>query len=228
MYKKTILFIALLLFFTYLHCTKVLFIENETLAPRDDENSISFVLMKSIMEQLGLEFEYAFVEHLEAMQSIDDAENVIIFPYIIPRNMSNRILVSDTLHVINHKVFYNERLYGHVEVNNLRDLQTYIIGSYALYPYEVEFRRAGLTVLYSNNNQESMQRLVNQEVGFVIEELNTGIGYLENTEGAQKINIKIHDIDLFPLPLFVVAAHANQDAANVISQINDLIRNRRE
>ena len=224
MKKKLILTTIILITITFISATKVLFIKHETFATPEDNNNLSYNLMKNIMEKLNIDFQYEYVEHLEAMQAIDDQENVVIFPYFRPRNMSVRILLSDTLYVSTQKIFYNSRLYGHVEVNALQDLRSYIVGSYPRHPNEIDFRRAGLTVHYSPNNQESMQKLTNQNLAFVIEEPILGNRYLQNTEGMHKDYIKIHDIDLFPIPIFAIAPVANKDAAEVIERINNLIK----
>ncbi|MCL2064539.1 MAG: hypothetical protein FWG98_09230 [Candidatus Cloacimonetes bacterium] len=225
--KKEIYIFAFMLFcLPFLFATKVLFIPNEPFAIEGDNDTISFHLMKNIMERLGIVFEYEYVARLDAMQRIDDEENIIIFPYIRPRNMSNRILLSDTLYVSTHKVFYNTRIYDYLEIGSLGDLRTYIIGSHAGYPFEPDMRRAGLTVFYSHNNLESMQRLINQDVGFVIEEKIKGLKYLSDIEVEGRTNIGFYDLDLFPIPLFIAAPIRNEEAALVISQINHLIEER--
>ena len=227
MTKKINIFTLFLISLSILCASKVLFIPNDHLDTIEDKDHIAFHLMKNIMEILNVDFEYEYVTHLEAMQRIDDEENIIIFPYMRPRNMSNRILLSDTLYVATHKVFYNTRIYDYLEINELTDLKTYVVGSYPRYPFETNLRRAGLTVFYSNNNQESMQRLVNQEVVFVIEERKKGLDYLVETEGSHKMNISYYDIDLFPIPFFVAAPIRNHEAALMIDQINLLIQDRK-
>jgi len=224
--KKIIAFVICLFSLSIVTATRVVFIENYPYSTRADNNNISFFLMENIFKRLGLNFEYEYVSHSRAMQMIDEERDVVIFPFIRPRNMSIRILLSDTLYVRTHKVFYDSRIYSHLEINRLEDLRTYITGSHPQYPHETALRIAGLTVHYSHDNAESMQKLVDQQISFVIEERIRGLRYLEQTTGANKRFIRFYDADFFPVPFFAVAAVANETASGVIERINEVIADR--
>ena len=206
-----------------LFSTKVLFIINEHYSNPDDNNNISYFLMKNIIEYLEIDFNYEYVTHLTAMHAIENEEDVLVFPFIRPRNMPNRIMVSDTLYTVTHKVFYNTWIFDFLEVNELSDLRTYTIGSHPRYPFEPAMRRAGFIIHYSRNNQESMEKLASQRVAFVIEEKFLGLNYLLNAEHPDKNRIGMKDIDLFPTSFLVAAPTHNPISKVLIQKINDLI-----
>jgi hypothetical protein len=228
--RKIALLVFSLLLTSFLFSTRVVFIENPFYATQSDNDNICFFLMENIYQRLGLEFSYEYVTRMEAMEMIDAEADVVIFPYIRRINMlgelmplSNRILLSDTLLVINQKVFYDTNVHSDFEVNELSDLQGHLVGSHSDYRFEIALRRAGLTVRYSYDNMESMQRLVDQNVAFVVEEKIRGLTYLKNTIGENKANIRYKDIDLFPIPFFALAPVKNEIASGVLERINELI-----
>jgi len=228
--RKIALLVFGLLLTSFLFSTRVVFIENPFYATQSDNDNISFFLMENIFQRLELEFSYEYVTRMGAMEMIDAEEDVIIFPYVRRINMlgeliplSNRISLSDTLLVINQKVFYDTNVHSDFEVNELSDLQGYLVGSNSAYRFETALRRAGLTVRYSRDNMESMQRLVDQNVAFVVEEKIRGLTYLSKTTGENKANIRYKDIDLFPIPFFALAPVRNEVASGVLVRINELI-----
>ena len=231
--KKIALICLCLILTSFLFSTRVVFIENPPYAMQDDNDSISFFLMEKIFQELGLDFEYEYVTRMEAMEMIDAEEDVIIFPYIRRINMlgepmilSNRILLSDTLLVITHRVFYDAELNDDMVLNDLSDLRGHVVGSYSAYRFEIPLRRAGLTVRYSQSNFESMQRLVDGEVAFVVEERIRGLRYLSDTTGENKVNIRYKELSLFPVPFYALAPVRNEVASDVLVRINELISDR--
>ena len=227
---KVIIFTTIIIFLSVLHSTKVVFIENPPYTMQDDNNSIGFFLMESIFNRLELDFEYEYTTRLEALAMIDAEEDVIIFPFIRPINMlgefmplSNRILLSDTLIVITHTVFYNTKTYPDIEFSTLPDIRGHVVGSHFGYQFETSLRRAGLTIRYTHNNLESMQLLINEEVVFVVEELIRGLRYLSQISGDNRDYIQHKDIDLFPTTFFAIAPVQNETASSVLRKINELI-----
>jgi len=238
--QKAIILTTIILFLSILHSTRVVFIENPPYTMSDDNNSIGFFLMESIFNRLELDFEYEYTTRLEALAMIDAEEDVIIFPFIRPINMlgdfmplSNRILLSDTLIVITHTVFYNTKTYPDIEFNTLPDIRGHVVGSHFGYQFETSLRRAGLTIRYTHNNLESMQLLIDEEVVFVVEERIRGLLYLSQISGENKLSlrgtkqttdfIQYKDINLFPTTFFAIAPVLNENASNVLRKINELI-----
>jgi hypothetical protein len=231
--KRIVVLVFILLLTSFLFCTRVAFIENPPYAMSDDNDNISFFLMENIFQELGLDFEYEYVTRMEAMEMIDAEDDVIIFPYIRRINMlgepmvlSNRILLSDTLLVITHRVFYDAGLNADLVLNDLSDLRGHVVGSHSAYRFEIPLRRAGLSVRYSRDNFESMQRLVDREIAFVVEERIRGLRYLSKTTGENRENIRYKELSMFPVPFYALAPVRNEVASDVLVRINELISDR--
>ena len=224
--KKILFIIIFVVVLVKLNSLKVILIENPPYSGAAVDNNISYFLMQKIVTDLGLDFNFEYKSHLDAMKMIDNEEDVLIFPFIRPKILSNRILISDTVFVNSHKIFYNSLIYSELQPKSLNDLRTYVIGSNAFYPYETNLRKSGLTVHYSRDNIESMQKLVDQEVSFVIEERLKGLNYLKQIEAKNKINISYFDVDLFPEPFFICAPVKNSNAVEKIELINKKINDK--
>jgi len=222
--KKYLLFF---LFFisVVVSCTEVVLIIDVPISDPANKNNISLYLMRNIFQELGIDFTCQYATRHDAMQMIDDQKDVVIFPYSIPYYKSNRILVSDTLFTTTHKIFFDNRIYNDLNVNELSDLKTYIIGSHANYKYEPMLRSANLTVHYSTDNLTSFKKLIDSQVSFVIEEKIQAYAFL-NELNANKNFIKFYDKDFFPEHYHVVSAVKNNSASKVIYLINDLISNK--
>lgn len=222
---KNYLFIFYLLFTVSAFANTVAIIHNPPYTSIDQQPGIIRYLIEEIYKELDLKVTFVEVDHNEAMQMIDDNEFFIAAPYYRPVRMSNRILLSKPLYTLETRIFYNKRLYRDLEVNQLADLQTYIVGSNAFYEYEAELRKAGLTVHYSKDNIESMQKLTDQQVAFVVEEKIKGLNYLRQSSGSQKENIDFYDISLFEKPVYICAPANNPNAVELIEKINKLLEN---
>jgi|GEM_PF-3348310 len=225
-FKRFMIIFCLFFCMSFLSATKVKLIPYEPFSTPEDNNNLSFYLMDSIMKKLNIDFVYEYITLADAMQLIDEEADVLIFPYIRPRNMSNRILISDTLYTATHKVFYDKRLHDYLEIHSLSDLRTYIIGSHAQYPYEIELRRAGLTIHYSNDNFESFQKLLDQSVAFVLEERIAAMNILKNLDDVNKQFIDFYEVDLFPQPFYVATSIFNESTKLVILSINELLQDK--
>ena len=218
----TLIFLTFVLF--TLSATKVVLIIDPPYSDEAIENNFSHYIMNKIMEKLELNAEYEYATHANAMQMIDDNIDAVFFPYKKPRQMSNRILLSDTLYTASHTVFYDSRVLDNLEVNSFTDLKEYVVGSHGYYSREIDLRRAGLTVHYSNNNTESMQKMLAGDLAVVTEDRIQGLMIIKDLDDENKSFIKYLDIQLFPEPLFVIAPVNNEDAAAVIYRINELIQ----
>jgi len=258
--------IILLLALTTLHATSVVFITTPNLATPEDDENISQYIFERIYKILKIDFQYQYTTHLEAMQMIDDEADVVIFPYVKPKRMSNRILLSDTLYVNTHRVFFDtekfppldealywaevdpesgfDEDYQYFDFKDLSDLRPYVVGSSGTYKYEPRLRSYGLTILYSKDNLESMKKLIEGEVDFVVESYLMGEKYLislkkkevvesrVNSRGIIEINIpdksadNIRDfhVDVFSEPYFAIAPVKNEQASAVLNRINLLVR----
>ncbi|MCK9328291.1 MAG: transporter substrate-binding domain-containing protein [Candidatus Cloacimonetes bacterium] len=226
MTKKIIIFIIFVLIFFSLSAANILLIHNPPYSHKENENNIVKYFIEEIFTELQIETHYEYVSLEDAMKRIDNNDFFIATPYFKPRNMSNKILLSDTLCTLKHVAFYNENIYNKIKINELNDLQTYIVGSNAYYKYEPMLRKAGLTVHYSNNNIESQQKLTDQQIDFVIEEEIKGLIYLNQTTGKYKNNIKYQYLNSLNENIFLCAAKDNEKSVNLINQINSLLNNK--
>jgi len=180
--------------------------------------------MKNIMESLDINFEYEYNTLKNAMQMIDDNIEAIFFPYKKPRLMSNRILLSDTLYVASHSIFYDSRVIEPFDVNSFRDLSNYIVGSHGKYSQEINLRRAGLTVHYSKDNKESFEKLLNGDLSIVPEEKIQGLILKNQLVNDDKSYINFIDARLFPEYFFCISSSSNVKSSDIITKINELIK----
>jgi ABC-type amino acid transport substrate-binding protein len=211
------------LFFIGLVATEVVFIKHPILAVEDSENDFSRFFMKKIFERLDLDFIYQYVEHIVAMQKIDDEENVVIFPYTPPRIMSVRINLSDTLYTQTQHVWYDVRRFPDKSISRLSDLNPRIVGSSGSYPHERWMRREGLTIHYSRSNQISLQKLIEGRVDFVVEDKIKMKEYFTAFDYTDIEFICFFENEFFPEYHFAISAVANSEATSVIDMINGLI-----
>ena len=222
--KRMYIFVLLSIALLFLEATKVVLIIDPPYSEVANEKNISHYIMSKIMDKLEINAEYEYTTHSRAMQMIDEGIDAVFFPYKKPRLISNRILLSDTLYIASHTVFYDSRVLGGFEVNSLNDLKEYVVGSHGSYSREIDLRRAGLTVHYSNNNSESMEKMLNGDLSVVTEDKIKGLMIIIELDSENKQYIKYLDTQLFPEPLFAIAPVNNEAAADIIYRINELIQ----
>ncbi len=221
--KKNILFLLFLSILVNLVGTKVLLIEDSPYCNQDNPDNFIKFYITEIFKKLDITPDFEYVSHDEVMNRIDKNDFFITTPFYIPKRLSNRILVSEKLYTFKNHVFYNELIYNHLDINSLTDLKTYIIGSNAFYKHEQALRKAGLTIHYSRNNIESIQKLTEQKVSFVIEEKIKGLMYLNQSTGKFKENIKFYDISFFHEDIFIGAAINNNESVRLMEKINTVL-----
>ena len=224
--KRKLFFLILIFTALNLIATKVVLITDPPFSSENIDGDIANYLMSNIINNLNLEYKFEYVSHKNAMQMIDDNIDAVFFPYKKNRLISNRILVSDTLYVSTHSVFYDSRVIDLLKVESFRDLKDFVIGSYGNYSHEIDLRRAGLTVHYSHDNIESMEKLINGNFQIVTEEKIQGLLIIKDLKNQNKKFISYKDTKLFPEPFFVIAPANNELASALLQDINDLIRDK--
>jgi len=205
-----------------LHSTQIVFINNIPYADSTDANDFAKHLFTQLNTILEEDFTYQYTTFAQAATMLDEGLDVLVFPYAKPRHMSNRIMLSDTLFVAQHMVFYNSAKMPNIALKNIADIREYLVGSAVGYKYEQSLRRLGLTILYSSSNVESLQRLIAGEVDLVVEDRLQGMKYLQGVHGGSVV--KYSDVVAFSDVYFAIVPVKNANAVALLNRINDLIR----
>jgi len=205
-----------------LHSTQVVFINNIPYADSASVNDFSMHLFTQLSTILEEDFTYQYTTWEQAATMLDEGQDVVVFPYAKPRFLSNRILLSDTLFVAKHKIFYNSVRHPDLTLKDINDIVGYTIGSAVSYKHETRLRRFGFNITYSLSNLENLQRLVDGVVDFVVEDRLQGIRYSQDVEGGGAIVYA--DADIFFDVYYAIVPVRNAEAVGVLNKINELVR----
>ena len=221
---KLLLSIVFSLIVIQLVGTSIVFINDPPYSTISQTDTYCYFLMYKVFEELELPFIYEYADYLEAMYMVENNLDVIFIPFHKPNLPSTQFFISDPVSILTDKVFYDQNKTHNFLIEKLTDLTPYIVGSTLQYKNELFLRRAKLTVHYSQDNQQSMQKLVEGKVNVVLEEKIKGLVYLKNCEGENKNNIKYLDTNFFPEPFYILAPMQNDGACSLVLLINRMLQ----
>jgi hypothetical protein len=218
-------FFIIILFFIFIHysATNLVFIEYYPFSTETNENNLAFFLIKNFFEELNIELIYTYCSLKDALIQVDNAEDVIVFPYVKPKVLSIYTFASEPIYVNSDKIFYNRQDFFIIDFHSLHDLKKYVFGSSEKYKNERLLRIEGLTVHYSENNETSFDKLINHEIDFVFENQIIGLTYLKRINDS---NVKYFDESFFIEDFIAITSVKNENATNIILKINELVNDK--